>query len=217
MSIPKPEKISFFTHIIGLIGFIFATILIAQKTNGFAGVQYAACVYGGSAIFLFTASSLYHLLKKRENEVSIWRKMDHCAIFFMIAGTYTPICYIYLTGTLKWGIIITQWSLVILGLFFKIFFINAPRKLYTVIYIIMGWIILIPIREMVTGMPTLTFIYLLSGGIVYTTGAIIYAIKKPIIIPRFFGFHEIFHIFTLCAATLHFLMVYTAINEFLGI
>jgi len=160
-------------------------------------------------IFLFLSSSLYHAYKKKEGEISFWRKLDHFAIFIMIAGTYTPICYFYLTGYWKWLIISVQWFLVLGGFFFKFFYLKAPRYLYTIIYLIMGWSGIIPIKQFINTMPFNSIIYLFSGGLSFTIGAVFYMLKKPKI--KYFGFHEIFHVFILIGAFVHYLLVYNAI------
>ncbi|MBA7697086.1 hypothetical protein ES703_105744 [subsurface metagenome] len=157
------------------------------------------------------ASFLYHALKKEENEISFWRKLDHFAIFIMIAGTYTPVTYIYLSGYLKWIIIILQWTLVLGGFFFRFFYLNAPRYLYTVIYLLMGWVGIILIKNLLMSMPKDALIFLIIGGLSYTVGAIFYITKKPDM-KTGFGFHEIFHLFILLGAFFHYLLVYTAIT-----
>jgi hemolysin III len=169
-----------------------------------------AIVYGLSAILLFSASASYHGLKQNEDEISIWRKLDHSAIFFMIAGTYTPICYIYLSGYWKWSIIMIQWALVAGGIFLKFFYLHAPRYFSTIIYVLMGWIGIAAIKEFLTTMPPMALFYLFAGGISYTVGAIFYAIKKPAW-KAGFGFHEIFHLFVLLGGVFHYLLVYTAL------
>jgi hemolysin III len=121
-------------------------------------------VYGLSVILLFLASASYHALKQNENEISIWRKLDHIAIFFMIAGTYTPVCYVYLSGYWKWSVIIIQWALVIAGLFLKFFYLKAPRYFSTIIYLLMGWIGIVAIKEFLTTMPPNAVFYLFAGG-----------------------------------------------------
>jgi hemolysin III len=95
---------------------------------------------------LFSFSSLYHATKKQEDATNIWRKLDHIAIFFMIAGTYTPVCYMFLTGAWRWGMIIACWSFVAAGILLKVFFIRAPRVFSTVLYLLMGWLAVIPLR-----------------------------------------------------------------------
>jgi hemolysin III len=130
----------------------------------------------------------------------------------MIAGTYTPICYIYLDGWWRWGIIGAQWLLVILGLVFKLVYIHGPRWLTTVIYILMGWMLLIPLNQLLASMPLNSLLLLLGGGVAYTLGAVFYAIKKPNPVPGVFGFHEIFHLLVIAGAASHYLVVYYAIT-----
>ena len=149
-----------------------------------------------------------------ENDRSIWRKLDHTAIFFLIAGTYTPLCFLYLDGKMRWGILIAQWSLVVLGTLFKFIFINAPRVLGTIIYLLMGWLVLVPMVTLVKTMPRVAFIFLVAGGLSYTIGAIIYACKKPNPLPGFFGFHEIFHLFISGGAILHLAMLIDGITKY---
>lgn len=168
-------------------------------------------IYSVGAVCLFSASSLYHAFKQKENDINIWRKLDHVAIFIMIAGTYTPIAYIYLDGAWFWSIISVQWACVILGLFFKVFYMRAPRILSPILYLSMGWMAMIPLRILWQEMPGLTFALLAAGGAAYSIGAVIYAIKKPNPFPGVFGFHEIFHIFILAGGVLHFFMVYAAV------
>ncbi len=151
--------------------------------------------------------------KTGEDERNPWRRLDHIAIFFMIAGTYTPICYIYLDGWWRWGIIGAQWLLVILGLVFKLVYIHGPRWLTTVIYVLMGWMLLIPLNQLLVTMPLNSLLLLLGGGVAYTLGAVFYAIKKPNPVPGVFGFHEIFHLLVIAGAALHYLVIFYAISN----
>ena len=189
--------------------FFLGTIYLLFKTSSL-DLNIVTIIYGISNMILFLASSLYHANKQKEDEVSIWRKLDHIAIFIMIAGTYTPIIYVYLTGYWRWSIIIIQWSLVVGGLFFKFFYLNAPRYLYTIIYLLMGWMGIVPIKKFLSTMPGSSLLLLFGGGLSYTIGAIFYIIKKPKF-NIYFGFHEIFHIFILLGAVLHYLLVYEAV------
>ncbi|OQC73080.1 MAG: hemolysin-III related [Deltaproteobacteria bacterium ADurb.Bin002] len=134
--------------------------------------------------------------------------MDRLAIFFMIAGTFTPICYFCLDGAYKWMMIAFQWSLVGVGLISQIFFPGAPRKLYAVIYLFMGWSALFTLKQMLANMSSSQAILLVSGGVSFTIGAIIYAVKKPRMIPGIFSFHELFHIMVLIGGILHYAMIY---------
>jgi hemolysin III len=160
---------------------------------------------------MLLSSALYHAFKKAENQASFLRKMDHFAIFCMIAGTYTVLSYVYLEGYLKWGIIIAQWTLVIAGLFLKVFYIKAPRIITTAVYLLMGWMVIIPITQLLSAMSAVSIILLFLGGLAYSIGAVIYIQRKPNPVPYFFGFHEIFHLFVLLGVFLHLPVVYLAI------
>ena len=213
MTILRSEKISAYSHAGTIPVFMVGTLILAIVGSGNLAMQVVAILYGVSAIFLFTASFLYHANKRQENDRSLWRKFDHMAIFCLIAGTYTPICFFYLDGPMKWSILGAQWGLVIAGTLFKFFFINAPRYIGTLIYLIMGWIVMVPIVTLVHTMPKTGLILLASGGLLYTVGAAIYGFKWPNPLPRFLGFHEIFHFFVSGGAILHLLMVYFCLKD----
>ena len=212
MQILKREKISAYSHAAAIPVMIAGTIIMIIISGENIAHRIVALIYGFSAVALFTASFLYHSKKRSENETSLWRKLDHSAIFILIAGTYTPICYIYLDGWMRWGILIAQWSLVFSGIIFKLFFINAPRFIGTIIYLAMGWIVVIPIKQLYTNMPADIMSFLVAGGLAYTFGAIIYAVKKPNPLPDYMGFHELFHFFIVAGAMFHLVMVIKGIE-----
>jgi len=168
-------------------------------------------VYGIGAISLFVSSSLYHARKKEDNQLNIWRKLDHIAIFIMIAGSYTPISYVYLTGAWRWSMIILPWSFALAGVFLKVFYLKAPRVISTALYLGMGWLALIPMLQLWQAMPLSAFILLGLGGVAYSIGALFYALKWPNPRPGIFGFHEIFHLFVLLGAALHYALIFRAL------
>jgi hemolysin III len=200
---PK-EPISFYTHFAGAMFSVAGAAYLLIKSCGDWPKFLTLLIYSVSVMLLFTASSLYHALKSEENDNSIYRKLDHLAIFFMIAGTYTPPSYAYLTGGWLIGILTAQWVLVLFGVFFKFFYLSAPRYLSTGVYVLMGWLAIIPIHKFYVAMPVTMFVLFIAGGLTFTAGAIIYAIKKPDPCPGIFGFHEIFHIFILAGAAIQF-------------
>jgi len=215
MDIPVSEKFAAYSHGVTVPIMAIGTIVLIVISAGNLSIQIASLVYGVSGIFLFSASFLYHSGKQQENDCSLWRKLDHTAIFFLIAGTYTPLCYLYLEGNMKWGILIAQWTLVVGGTLFKFLFINAPRVIGTFIYLFMGWIVLIPVITLVETMPSIGLVLLGTGGLLYTIGAAIYALRRPNPRPEFFGFHEIFHLFISGGAILHLAMIiYGVIDRF---
>lgn len=208
MRIKTQELFNFYSHLAGMIAAVIGTVFLAMEASRSASGLVTALIYGLSVVFLFSASSLYHAFKKKENEISFWRKMDKLAIFFMIAGTFTPVCYFYLEGVYKWSMIVFQWGLVAVGLIFQIFFPKAPRKLYATIYIAMGWSGLFVIKQVLANMTLSQAILLFSGGVAFTVGGVIYAIKKPRMFPGIFSFHELFHIMVLVGGGLHYAMIY---------
>jgi len=211
MFISAKEKISSYSHLTGAALACAGTALLACVARGSCDLLAVSLIYGLCAAFAFSASALYHALKKGENEVSLWRTLDHIAIFFMIAGTYTTVIYIFLKGGWRWAILVTQWGVALLGLLFKLFFMRSPRWFYTALYVIMGWVAIIPVRHFIEAMPLAVGIYALAGGIAYTLGALLYAVKRPALKSKTFGFHELFHIFILLGAVLHYVMVYLAV------
>jgi hemolysin III len=206
------ERISFYSHLAGSFLFVPGTFLLLFLSRKAWPLMTVSAIYGLSVIFLFSASSLYHYFKKQEGEISLWRKLDHFAIFVMIAGTYTPVTYVYLTGWLRAGILIFQWSLVFAGFFFKFFYLKAPRWIYTAIYLLMGWSAIFTIKPLFAAMTPLSIFLLFAGGVSFTIGAVFYMLKKPVCSPGF-GFHEIFHFFILAGGVFHYILVLLAVIQ----
>lgn len=211
MSIQRQDKFSTYSHLGGAVAAAAGTLTLLFMARHSLSLIIVSAVYGLSAVFMLLSSTLYHAFKTGENQTNFLRKMDHFAIFCMIAGTYTPLCFIYLEGGMKWGIIGAQWALVLAGFFLKIFYIKAPRLFTTIIYLLMGWMAIIPLQQLLQTMSGTSLLLLLLGGIAYSIGAIIYILKKPNPLPGFFGFHEIFHIYILLGALLHYLVVFRAV------
>lgn len=164
-------------------------------------------VYGLSLIFLFSASATYHMVRVKEKALEIFRKIDHAAIYFLIAGTYTPFCVNAFSGFWKWGLLSIIWSLALLGILIKVFYIRAPRWLNAGIYLVMGWLCLAAIGQMLAVLPAWVLGWLLAGGVIYTLGAIVYVTRTFNFIPGVFGFHEVWHIFVMLAAAAHYVAV----------
>jgi hemolysin III len=208
MTIKKQESFNFYSHLAGVIMAVVGTVFLVMVSRYSASTLITALIYGCSVVFLFLASSLYHAFKKEENELSFWRRMDRLAIFFMIAGTSTPLCYMYLHGPWRWSMIAIQWGLVGFGLISQLFFPRASRVLYAAIYFCMGAIVLLPIKRMLASMTTAQEVLLFSGGLSYTMGAVFYAIKRPRLAPGVFSFHELFHVMVLIGGGFHYAMIY---------
>jgi hemolysin III len=164
-------------------------------------------VYGISLIFLFSASATYHMVRVKEKTLEIFRKIDHAAIYCLIAGTYTPFCMNAFSGFWKWGMLSIIWSLALIGILVKVFYIGAPRWLNAGIYLLMGWLCIAAIGQMLAVLPVWVISWLIAGGVIYTLGAVVYITRIFNFIPGIFGFHEIWHIFVILAAVAHFVAV----------
>jgi hemolysin III len=191
-------------------GAIFALIgLIALLIVGWSSPAKIASliVYGISLIFMFSASATYHMVRVKDKALEIFRKVDHAAIYALIAGTYTPFCINAFEGFWKWGLLAIVWSLAVIGIVVKVFYIRAPRWLNAGIYIMMGWISVGAAGEMLAALPGWALGWLIAGGVIYTLGAVVYMTKIFNFKPGVFGFHEVWHIFVLLAAAAHYVAV----------
>ncbi|MGB5848404.1 MAG: hemolysin III family protein [Ignavibacteriaceae bacterium] len=204
------DPISGLTHFIGIILSVIGTIVLLTRNEEPFTVYHTTSflIFGFSMTLLYTISTLYHWLPLSEKNLIIVRKIDHIMIFVFIAASYTPVCLITLRESWGWIILGIVWGLTLAGFFLKLFWINAPRFLYTSIYLVMGWIIIAAILPLSKVMPSQGLLWLALGGIFYSAGAVIYAIKKPDPLPNVFGFHEIFHLFIMAGSFSIFWMIY---------
>lgn len=205
------EPVSGFTHLFGAIVSLVGLILLVAKQlmvgNGSPLAFFSVIVFGLSLVFLYTASTVYHLINSKEKVILFLRKLDHSMIYVLIAGTYTPICLIALEGAWRWGFFALIWGFAIVGIILKLVWFESPRWLSTSFYIIMGWLAVVAISPLSKALPAGAITLLISGGIVYTIGGIIYALKWPKINLKHWGFHEIFHLFVLGGSFLHYMLV----------
>ncbi len=201
------------THFIGVL---LSTVgMIALLTRGDKPFsewqQFSFSVFGIGMVLLYSFSTLYHWLPLKDKKLQLFRQIDHIMIFVFIAATYTPICLITLNGTWGWSIFWTTWAIAVGGVFLKIFWLNAPRFLYTAIYLLMGWIIIVAIWPLSKAVASEALLWMFGGGVFYSVGAVIYALKKPNPWPKILGFHEIFHLFIMAGTFAHFWMIYNYI------
>jgi hemolysin III len=201
------DPVSGLTHLasaaaaaLGLVG-----LLVAGK--GQTTKEIAFLIYGISLICMLSASATYHLVQAGPKTIGILRKIDHSAIYLLIAGTYTPLCLSFFTGFWRWGLLAIIWSIAIIGVSVKIFIINAPRWITTGVYLIMGWLAIMGGGEIVRAMPGGAIFWLVAGGLWFTVGTVVYIFKKPDPYPGVFGFHEIWHIFVMLGCLSHFILV----------
>lgn len=203
------DPISGLTHFIGaILSFVGLLILINNSILLKNGQHlFVYIVFGLSMVFLYSMSATYHFATASDKVLKVLRKLDHSAIYVLIAGTYTPICMIALKGNLRFYMTFGIWFLALIGILMKIFWFNAPRWLYTLFYVVMGWISVLIISPLTKVIPASGIAWLVAGGVLYTIGAVIYGLKKPNFHSKYFGFHELFHIFVLLGSLCHYILI----------
>lgn len=206
------EPGSAITHLIGMLMALFAAIPLLIKAANEPQRIYliSAAVFIVSMILLYAASTTYHSLNLSEKTNTLLKKLDHMMIFILIAGSYTPICLLVLGGnTGKW-LMILVWGIAIAGILIKAFWVYCPKWVSSVLYIGMGWICVLAFTQILNSLTPAAFGWLLAGGIIYTIGGVIYALKLPIFNSHHknFGSHEIFHLFVMGGSVCHFVLIY---------
>jgi hemolysin III len=201
------EPVNSLTHWGGAFLALIGLIVLLVVGWGAPARVISLLIYGVSLIVLFSASATYHMVQVKERALEIFRKIDHAAIYFLIAGTYTPFCVNAFSGFWKWGMLSIIWSLALIGILVKVFYIRAPRWLNAGIYLIMGWLCIAAIGQMLSTLPVWVMIWLIIGGLIYTFGAIVYITRIFNFVPGVFGFHEMWHILVMLAAAAHFVAV----------
>jgi len=202
------EPISGISHLIGAIVSIPVTIalVIYAVLNSSAAVAFA--VFGISLLLLYTASAVYHLLPVPDRVSKILRRIDHTMIFVLIAGTYTPVALGPLRGAWGYSLFGVIWGIAIMGILMKIFWLNAPRWLSTSIYVLMGWTALFFFVPLIRAVSIAALVLVISGGVLYTLGALIYGTKLPKLNLKKFGYHELFHMFVLGGSAVHIVFMF---------
>ncbi len=201
------EPVNALTHFTAFLAAIGGLVLLILLARNEVPKLVTLTVFGVTTILLYGASSLYHWIKSTPRVEQALRKVDHIAIYLLIAGTATPVFYHGLTGAWRWSMLGSIWGLALVGIVLKFWLINAPRFVSAGFYMSMGWVALIPIFQLVGNLPMGAIMLIFIGGVFYTIGAIIYATKAFNFLPNRFGFHEIFHLFVVAGTVAHFLMM----------
>lgn len=202
------------THFIAMILSVLAAMPLLLKsyrdTGNFSLTSLSLAIFIISMILLYAASTTYHTLDISPKVNKLLRKIDHMMIFILIAGTYTPVCMVVLGDRTGWMLLALVWSIAVLGITIKACWITCPKWFSSVLYIAMGWVCILAFTKIVQALPSTAFGWLLAGGIIYTAGGIIYALKLPIFNSRHqnFGSHEIFHLFVMGGSLCHYIMMY---------
>ncbi len=200
------------THFVGMLMAIFAAIpLLIQAAKERDSVYLISLtVYAISMVLLYAASTTYHTFDISKKVNTILKKIDHMMIFVLIAGSYTPICLLVLDRNIGIPLLMLVWGIAIAGILIKAFWVYCPKWVSSVLYIGMGWTCVLAFGQMLNGLSRAEFGWLLAGGIIYTIGGIIYALKLPIFNMKHknFGSHEIFHLFVMGGSACHFVVMY---------
>lgn len=205
------EPINGLTHFAGAILSFVALLAMVIKTSvktGSALEITAVTIFGISMILLYSASATYHMVIAKAHVIAFLRRLDHSMIYILIAGTYTPFCLISLEGSLGWTLFAIVAVAAVLGVVFKMVWFHCPRWLSTGIYILLGWLIIFFISPLSHRLDPTGLFLLAFGGVMYTIGGVIYAVKPKFLQSKYMGFHEIFHIFILLGSISHFLSVF---------
>jgi hemolysin III len=180
--------------------------LVAAAPEGTATL--AAAIYAVSVAALFGTSAIYHRVTWRSVDARRWmRRLDHSMIFFVIAGTYTPFALLALEGTIATVILVVVWVGAAGGIVLKLLWIDAPKWLVAAVYVALGWVALAAFPQLYEGLGLTATAMVAGGGVLYTLGAVVYALRRPDPSPRVFGYHEVFHLLVIAAAALQYAVV----------
>ncbi|KYH45365.1 hemolysin III family protein [Branchiibius sp. NY16-3462-2] len=206
----KPKLRGWLHLVMAPLALIAGIVLIAisKTTAGRVG----AIVFTITAVLLFGTSAIYHRGNWSPRTAITLRRMDHANIFLIIAGTYTPFALTLLPAAEARSLLILVWSGALLGVCFRVFWTGAPRWLYVPVYLALGWVAVFYIKPMLHGGGPAVLALIITGGALYSIGAIIYGTKRPNPSPRWFGFHEIFHTFTILAFAVHYVAASLAVT-----
>lgn len=213
MNITIRDPGSAITHFIGMMLALFAAVPLLVKAGVSSGAKTftAMAIFMASMVLLYGASAMYHSVNLSGRSLRIFRKLDHMMIFVLIAGSYTPVCLIVLGGDLGYTLLTLVWGIALGGMLIKACWITCPKWFSSVIYIAMGWVCLLVFGRLLDTLPTAAFLWLLAGGIIYTAGGVIYALKLPLFNSKHkdFGSHEVFHLFVMAGSACHFVFMYS--------
>ena len=212
MQITIREPGSAITHFIAMMMAVFATVPLLVKAGIQSGWEnfLAMAIFMGSMILLYGASATYHSVDLTGRSLRVFRKLDHMMIFVLIAGSYTPVCLLVIGGRKGITLLCIVWAFAIVGILIKAFWVFCPKWVSSVLYIGMGWTCVLAFSTILDNLSAAAFGWLLAGGIIYTVGGVIYALKLPLFNAKhqYFGSHEIFHVFVMAGSLCHYVTMF---------
>lgn len=212
MEIRIKDPGSAITHFIGMIGAAGSAMpLLFKAFTGQGAMCGIACtIFIVSMILLYAASTAYHTFDISEQVNMMLKKIDHAMISVLIAGSYTPICLLVLERNAGIPLLLVVWSFAIVGILFKLFWVTCPKWVSSALYIGMGWACVATFSQLWAGMSVAAFMWLLIGGVFYTIGGVIYALKLKLFNAKhqYFGSHEVFHVFVMLGSFCHFVVMF---------
>lgn len=205
---PKPLLRGVLHEVAAFVAAVAGAILVFRASG--ARARAGALVYGLSLVTLFTVSALYHVPTWTDRIRAVWRRLDHSAIFLLIAGTYTP--FSFLLGRTGWIFLGVVWGGALAGIVLSVAWVRAPKALVAAVCVLLGWAALPLLPALKAALGTGAVALLAAGGVVYSLGAAVYALQRPNPFPRVFGYHELFHALVIAAAVCHFAVVARAVS-----
>ncbi len=204
------ELVSGLTHLAGVPLSLVALVLLVRSAlaHGGAGHVVAFSVFGASMALLYLASALYHLMPLASKAKRVMRRVDHAMIFVLIAGTYTPVCLLALDGAWRWGLLGVVWTLALAGVLAKALWVRLPGWVSALMYLGLGWLSALAWPALAAALPGGALAWLALGGAFYTVGVVFYALDKVLPPVRWFGLHEVFHLFVLAGSFSHFWLMW---------
>ena len=197
----------------GVTPFVLVASILLVVLSPTPAARWSTAVFGVTAVLLFGTSAVYHRGRWSPRTAAVLRRLDHTNIFLIIAGTYTPLAVLLLPADTARTLLIVVWSGALVGMLARIFWLGAPRWVYVPIYLALGWVAVGFFPDFYRSGGLAIVLLIAAGGLAYTVGAIVYALKRPNPSPRWFGFHEIFHVLTVIGYSCHFAAVAVAVSR----
>lgn len=206
MRVAAKEPFSCYSHLSGAVLAVPGLVWLVVRADGEPWRTVGAAVYGASLLLLYSASAAYHGVWSPRRE-DLLRRLDHAAIFVLIAGSYTPLCLVTLRGAWGWSLFGVAWGAAVAGAAMKLCCPHLPRWLTTLVYVAMGWMAAVATAPLLAALSPEGWVWLLGGGLAYTAGAVVYGVQRPDPVPERFGFHEVFHLCVLAGSSFHFVFM----------